>query len=132
MKRKDLIKRLRQIGRQYRTKVRFVELEAGGTVYRKPRLILIAKNWCRTNTKIANIFFHELAHLINADTNKYPIYHKALYSHTHKKFKATAWRAEKYTDKVAKKIQKEYFPKLSYSGYRKSDRPWFDSYWGWK
>lgn len=74
--------------------------------------------------RVLEVFCHEMAHFLNYENGKYPLFHgkiksgtmRVMYNafKTHKRVAAYALRAEVYTDKVAKKFAKEWFPELKY------------------
>ena len=72
------------------------------------------------------LFFHELAHLHNKHSNKYPLYHDP---HPEKfnltqriNFMRTTSRAELYTEKVGARLLGYYFPDIPYiKGYTKEN-----------
>ena len=78
---------------------------------------------------------HEAAHILNHRSKKYFLYHN--YNPNKKRTKAearillkTAWKAERYTDKVAKGLMKDFFPFIPYIiGYRKTPEilKWYDN-----
>lgn len=62
-------------------------------------------------------FFHELVHQINYDVGKYPIFHHTITFYKIKPrlgFRLTAFKAERYTDKQAKKLMAFYFPSVPF------------------
>jgi hypothetical protein len=82
-----------------------------------------------TEQEFMSIFFHELAHIVNCDNKKFPVYHDPnnKYVDTPAYYR-TAWRAELYTDTVGKKLMHEFFPGIEYlPAYKKEDREAF--YW---
>jgi len=74
-------------------------------------------------------FCHELGHHVNQIDGKYPIYHAGPNSRAWSKVEkmslewriAYAYRAEAYTDKVAKKLCATWFPGVKFSGYYNGD-----------
>lgn len=69
---------------------------------------------------VFSVFFHEIAHIRNKYCKKFEIYHcfdfNSLSLKNKKKFVSQAWRAERYTDYIGKKLMKIHFPDLRYSG----------------
>lgn len=63
---------LKKIAAFYNCKVVFDDSVAGGRIYRKT--ITIGNAYCFR--RLLSVFFHELAHGINFQTGKYPLYHK--------------------------------------------------------
>lgn len=74
---------------------------------------------------VYTLFFHELGHIKNKYTHKYPLFHRYDPLFFNKKertnFLRTVTRAEFYTEKVGKDLMKCYFPDIPYyAGYTKS------------
>lgn len=72
--------------------------------------------------------FHEIQHVLNKRNKKFFIYHNMNKVRTKKDIKRviyTAVKAEKYTDKHAKKLLKKYFPDVKYIGYNEIAIDWF-------
>lgn len=79
---------------------------------------------------VISIFCHELGHYQNFLNEKYPRYHNG--TNWPRKFKSKrgaaryALRAELYTEKVGRRLCKQYFPEVKYQqNYQDSER-WFN------
>ena len=74
----------------------------------------------KTFEKVVSIFFHELAHYVNSQTNRYPHYHNLkLFKQLRKRlsygrFVRYCLRAELYTDQVGRELLREWFPTIRY------------------
>lgn len=69
-----------------------------------------------TKNKIYSLFFHEIAHLVVKQENKFPAFN-IQYIKTEDQvlaYKITALRAELYTDKLGENLMKSFFPEIKY------------------
>jgi hypothetical protein len=131
----NLVKEWKKILRKYKIRLKLMEnLDGGGYAeYYKRTIGVCLRN--RDNDRIdyqdfLSIIIHEFAHFVNMYNNKYPKYHittelekprlddkKAMIN--------TAYRAEKYTDRVAEDIMNKLYPNIEYVGeYTEQDRQW--------
>lgn len=79
--------------------------------------------------ELLSTMFHEAAHIVNYNNNKYYKYHHDLGGK--KYLRRIALRAERYTDKVGRKLMKEHYPDVRYlAGYRtKENQQWLRDYY---
>ena len=130
-----IIDSLRCIASDYNSNVIVRRLvKSSGFFEKNGRKLVLSNAWKADEHTIADFistFFHELAHQCNYDNYKYPQYHR--YNNSKRRaFKLTAWRAELYTDKVAKVLMAVYFPDIPYQqSYTEDRKDWFNKYWGW-
>lgn len=79
---------------------------------------------------VKSIFFHELGHFMNFVNQKYPRYHSS--TTWTRKFKTKrgaaryALRAELYTEKVGRRLMKQWYPKEKYKQNYRDNRFWFE------
>lgn len=98
--------------------ISFLPNNLKGVALLDKRIILIRKGLGDVET--INTFFHELAHFHNLETGKFPTYHdpkmwgRNWSQYRTKGFYITAKRAERYTDRLGKKLQHTYFPEIPY------------------
>lgn len=72
--------------------------------------------------------YHEIQHVLNYRNKKYLLYHTMNSIQTYEDIETvmrTAVKAEKYTDKYAKKLMKKDYPNIPYVGYDKDNIEWF-------
>lgn len=125
---KPQVKRfLLKLAKHYKIKLTFKRklLHNAGGLAKAHKSEIIVRSTDPSNTMICT-FFHEVGHVMNFRNKKYITYHSYdnfTYSSI-LKFIATAIKAEKYTDKVAKKLMKQYWPTLRYRGYTKKGLTW--------
>ena len=99
-------------------------------------IILINKVTGKANSiqQFLSCVCHEAAHILNYRNKKFFLYHnngnKKITRAEARILLKTAWNAERYTDKVAKQLMKDFFPFIPYvMGYRKTPemRKWYDN-----
>lgn len=124
MNKKDLNQlktNLTEIAEIYKVNLVF-DPKASGGEFKYPNKIIVG-TFDISYKRVLEIFCHEMGHFLNAQNNKYPFFHKTKTNSQkdfYKKFKtqkgvvAYVLRAEIYTDKVAKKFAREWFPDLKY------------------
>lgn len=127
---KELIKKLKGIAKFYKVKAKFVEKHSsegsGGFAVSPKGKIEIRYNSWEDSAVVCSLFFHEVAHCLNFRNKKYIALHsittfeEMTKEHTQRLLK-TSLRAEKYTDKVGRKLMKVHFPDLEYVAFY--DRP---------
>lgn len=115
MTKRTLIKNFKEMSKNNGVKLRLKKNYSGGfySPFNRTIIIGIAGNIEWT----ASVFFHELAHVINYDNKKFPIYHSIKELNKSKpstNFLRTAYRAEVYTEKVGKFLMKKYYSNLKY------------------
>lgn len=120
------IKSLKTIAKIYGVKIFFKKGFNGGAFC--PNYIIVDSTSYTLNN-IISTFFHELAHYVNFKTNKYPLYHKIHNINKLRKiipeynrFIRYCLNAELYTEKVGKKLMKEWFPTLKYKTIYKNNK----------
>lgn len=119
----ELHKTLKLIAKLHGVKLSFNNTMQGG-VYWNGHITVGSK---ATNQQLINIFCHELAHFKNDLEGKYPVYHrmcakKAIQRMGLQRYVNYALKAEIYTDKIGKKICKDWFPKVKYTdGYKDNE-----------
>lgn len=124
---------LRKIARLYGVRVRFYKGGDGsGTAHLAKRYVTVSMNDV-TMEYIAGVVFHEIAHLVNKDTCKFPIYHSPREWNKRKPtaaFLRTAFRAEMYTEKIGKRLMKIHMPwlKFKYAYGDKESKQWLKNY----
>lgn len=127
----QVLKECRKIARDLKIKYRFnsTSYYLGGEAIPISQKIFIDYNARTTDEMFLSIFFHEVAHCFNFRNKKYLAYHSIPDVKTEKQLKRkmskhhmglivkTGLRAEKYTDKVGKKLMKQYYPKAKYTSW---------------
>lgn len=114
---------LKQIASFYGCEATFDDSYPGGAVWENKIVIGNASS----TRRLFSLFFHELAHVINFQTNKYPLYHKHYGSlkdkfSSYDRFIHYALQAEIYTEKIGAKLMKTWFPEMKYEGYYKNTK----------
>lgn len=132
---KHLIRFMKDTAQEYGLRLIFRYRQSpGGTWDKNNKLITLSSDWKYRRTTISDIisiFFHELAHQVNWQEGRYWVYHHDGYEND-LRFKLTAWKAERYTDKIGRLLMKSYVPGIRYRpAYCKSDKTWFRKWWGW-
>lgn len=109
---------LRTIAMSYGCKVIFTNGK-NGFFWDGNRIII--NNQSYTFSGLLSGFFHELAHYVNWQTGRYPIYHNPKnFGKMHKLFSSYdrmirySLNAEIATDKLGAKMLKEWFPNIKY------------------
>lgn len=87
---------------------------------------------------LVSLFCHELGHFVNWKTGKYPIYHNPKnFNKMHTLFPdygrlvRYSLNAEIYTEKVGKRLCKEWFPDVKYLIYYKNTRYCYEFLYGY-
>lgn len=115
MLKRDKLK-IREFLKQFDVRVHFVK-RSHSLAYGSLSLIEIGvEESYPTNSKLWSTVFHELAHIICYRENLYKTYHHE--NRSKKKFaryiRRYGLRAERFVDNMAKKMMKEYFPKIKF------------------
>lgn len=115
----DEKKYLRQIASFYGCRVRFIRKHGG---FYHGEFIEVGRG--NTLSEILSIFFHELGHFKNWKTGKFAVYHdpkSKILKQIPDLWKRVryALRAEIYTEKVGRELQREWFPGIRYHAFYK-------------
>jgi hypothetical protein len=126
---KRTLKEARRLAREYDAIVKIVpkiQGNAWGYVILKDRKIILSSEKINNDPSILfGLIFHECGHLHCIDKGIWPAYHATTKINL-KAFRLTAWKAELWIDRWAKKKLKQYNSSLKYkNGYDKSDKAWF-------
>lgn len=114
---KKLLKRLRDIAKEFKVSVRYERNQGwyGGYYHGDKKHITVVRT--RKLEWFISAFFHELSHVLDHRDGLY----KGFYGKRAKlpRIRFLALRAERHTDNRAAKACKKYFPKVEYKyGYR--------------
>jgi len=102
---------------------------AGGWADERNRTIAVNMEG-GTKQDFVSIVLHEFAHFLNSQNNKYGPYHKILEKkrwtpEERELVIRTAYKAEKYTDMIARKLMKVLYPDIKYiGGYDETHKKW--------
>lgn len=118
---KKQLERLKKLADQFKIPVEFIEHDCAAgqaDLYRE----IIYINYLTiygSPSELFSTFFHEYAHILNKRERKYATYHnihevKRLTNNIFNTFKKVHIRAERYTDRRAAKLMKQYMPKIKY------------------
>lgn len=130
MNKKQAKQKCEQIAREYGAKLTWVKGKDFGYYIPGTNKIFVAKD-SSVNSLII-VFCHELGHYDNYLTGKYYKYHHLKgkrFMRTFKKKKSLvryALKAELYTDKVGKRLCKQFFPDITYKGSYKNNKAYFN------
>lgn len=108
-------KKIREFLKQYDVKVHFVK-RSYSLAYGGLDLIEIGTETYPTDSKLWSMVFHELAHVVCYREGLYKEYHHE--NRSNKKYaiyiRRYGLRAERFVDKMAKKMMKKHFPKMKF------------------
>lgn len=113
----------------YNVNLYFTQMNAGGYADIDKRRIFINYKELSNLKYFLGTLFHELAHIICSDECLYNNYHnkepKTLIEI--KKFRRIALKAERFVDKKADKLMKQYYPIIPYDYRYKTneDKKWY-------
>lgn len=132
MLRKELIRYIRTISKDYGVKVSFIKYSFGG-YYDRGR-IFIGKDLPKF--ELIDTFCHELGHFLNDKEGKYKLYHRFDGKHGInklgvKRYAQYALKAEVYTEKRAKLLAKKWFPKHKFKASYKNTEFWRGFFYGY-
>lgn len=128
----EVIEKSCKILKENGVRYRIVKNLNGGWAYPKDNLVMLGITKDFTRNDIASLVIHELSHVLLYRQRKFFTYHNvgAKTRVTVKDAKIVVkigLRAERYTDKFAKKLMKKHFPDLKYvDGYKdEEDVEWY-------
>jgi len=121
--------------KQFGIKVKLINLKnAGGTANVFSREIILNKKFIKINNPdkyTLHIVCHEICHILGFDNNKYINYYTKAYQsaplNNVKHIRKIALKAERYTDKMARKMVKSAYPDMVY--YSIYPKKWFYDNW---
>jgi predicted SprT family Zn-dependent metalloprotease len=135
---KKLIRTLKTIADKNQVVFFVSNSETMGGAWANYNKMFLSYKLLKTHNKHQTIsaFFHELAHIVAFRNNKFLEYHTARMKHTYNqkmKILKTAYRAERYVDKLGKNLMKKEFPKYKYTAQysysKKKHKKWLKQYW---
>jgi hypothetical protein len=141
-KKSHYYKEIYELAKQYRVRIYLQKCgetsdEEGGAFPATSKVFLSTTIYGKPSTirDFLSGFFHELGHVLNFRNKKYYNYHNFHSKTRYTKERVRNWiytglKAERYTDKVAKKLMRKYFPEVPYlPGYNgKEGADWFSKY----
>lgn len=129
----ELKNKAKQIGREYNVQVNFRVKRFSGLAYEDTSTVSINTN--RTEDKFFSALFHEIGHIHCFRNGIFPAYHYTgmLTLEIAKEFKKTAFKAECWVDKWAKKEMEKKLPlsvyEISYDLKTKKGKEFLDKYY---
>lgn len=133
MVRQEFLNKIKNICEKEGVNISFIYSNGAGGFDSSKNLILIPVRDGLSESQIATLFCHELAHFKNWKNGKYPTYHSTTWREEAKKFRTAmdaaeyALDAEVYTEHIGRKLCKRLFPEVKYKAfYRKTQKHlWF-------